>query len=162
MDIEEKISKIEELMIAKGYKSTHARKIIIRLFVESKEHLTADQIYMLIRKQKISLPTVYRTIDILKKIDVIKEVVIHNDRYYELNMYSQKKLHIHFKCDQCGQIKEYVDSHIFKEMIAQRDYIEEMFDDEIKDIMIVMSGICSSCKKSNHIAAESQIIHVTK
>ena len=44
--MEEKIPGIEELLIAKGYKVTHPRKIIIRLFVESKIHLKAVEIYL--------------------------------------------------------------------------------------------------------------------
>ena len=146
MDVEEKVSKIVKLMITKGYKATHSRQIIIRLFVETEDHLRPEQIYLLIKNKGVSLPTVYRNVDILKKIGVIKEIVIQNDRYFELNMFSQKKLHIHFQCVKCGIIKEYSNSQIFKDIIEQKDYIEELFDDDIEDIMIVMSGICSLCK----------------
>jgi Fe2+ or Zn2+ uptake regulation protein len=61
-------------------------------------------------------------------------------------MYSQKKLHIHFNCHKCGQITEYSDRHIFKELIAQRDYLEKTYGDSIEDITIVMTGICNHCK----------------
>lgn len=147
MNADEIISRIEQLILTKGYKATHSRRVIIRLFVESREHLKPEQIYGLTREQGISLPTIYRSIDILKKLNVIKEIVLHNDRYYELDMYSQKKLHIHFQCNICGQIKEYSDQHIFNELVGQRDYIEKVFDDEIEDIMIVMAGVCKDCKK---------------
>jgi Fe2+ or Zn2+ uptake regulation protein len=146
MNADETIARIEQLILNEGLKATRSRRTIIKLFVESKEHLRPDQIYLKTRAEGISLPTVYRSIDILKKLNVIKEIVLHNERYYELDMYSQKKLHIHFQCNHCGRIKEYSNQHIFNELVEQRDYIEKGFDDEIQDIMVVMSGVCSDCK----------------
>jgi len=146
MNADETISRIEQLILRKGFKATRSRKIIIKLFIESKEHLRPEQIFLKTREQGISLPTVYRSIDVLKKLNVIKEIMLHNERYYELDMYSQKKLHIHFQCNHCRQIKEYSDQHIFNELVEQRDYIEKSFDDDIEDIMVVMSGVCRDCK----------------
>ncbi|KIY22676.1 MULTISPECIES: Fur family transcriptional regulator [Mesobacillus] len=150
VEVENKIFKIEEWIKASGYKCTAPRDTLIRLFVETKRHLRPEEIYMLTKAQGVSLPTVYRNIDLLKRIGVIKEIVIQKERYYELNMFSRKKLHIHFSCNQCGQIKEYLDSKIFRDMIEQRDYIEEVFHDDIEDVTIVMNGICDLCKERNH------------
>ncbi|WP_071394754.1 Fur family transcriptional regulator [Bacillus tuaregi] len=157
MDVEDKISRIIKLLTSKGYKATASRSIIIKLFVESTEHLRPEQIYLLTKEHGVSLPTVYRNIDVLKKMGVINEVIMNNSRYYELSMFSKKKLHMHFQCKVCGQIKEYSDSHIFNELIEQRDYVEEIFNDDIDDIMMVMSGICSSCKNNKQLEDDSNL-----
>jgi len=147
MGTEKKISEIEELLKSKGYKLTHPREVIVRLFVQTSEHLKPEDIYNEVRHEDVSLPTVYRSIEILKNIGVIKEVVINSERYYELSIFSQKKFHIHFQCSICGKIKEYNDKRIFKDMLLQRDYIEETYNDVIEDVTVVMKGVCSSCKK---------------
>lgn len=128
---------------------TNSRRIIVRLFVETKDHLKPEEVYQLVREHNVSLPTVYRTLEILKKIGVIKELTLRNERIYELNIYSQKILHIHFQCSNCGEIKEYKDLPLVKSMIEQRDYIEEKYEDDIDDITIVMKGVCRLCRKNS-------------
>jgi Fur family transcriptional regulator, ferric uptake regulator len=143
--MEKKITEIMNLIKARGYKFTRTREIIVRLFVETDRHLKPEEVYQLVKHQGISLPTVYRNIDVLTNMGIIKELSIHNERYYELYLFSQKKMHMHFKCSRCGLLKEYNDQHVFKEMILQRDYIEENYKDSVEDITIIMNGVCSQC-----------------
>lgn len=151
MEVNKKVSEIEIILKANGYKYTHTRFEIVQLFVTTTEHIKAKEVYERLRAHGVSLSTVYRNIDILKRLGIIKEVVIHNEQYYELNIYSKKKLHIHFRCHQCGQIKEYTDIEIFREMIRQKEAIEQSYHDVIYDITIVMEGICSECNQTNMI-----------
>ncbi len=148
INMEKKVAEIVKLLKAKGYNITHSRNIMIRLFVETEKHLKPEEVYDLAKDQGISLPTVYRNIDVLKKTGVIKEITINNDRFYELHIYSQKKLHIHFRCNRCGNIRDYNNRNIFKKMIQQKDYIEETFGDHVEDISIVMRGICRDCHET--------------
>lgn len=53
MEIENKMTKIEELLKVKGYRFTPSRKTLVRLFVEPKEHLKPEEIYKLTRSKKI-------------------------------------------------------------------------------------------------------------
>lgn len=145
MDVKQKVSEIESLLRSHGYKMTHSRETIIKLFVETTDHLRAEDVYRAVRDLGVSLPTVYRNVDILKRTGIIKEIVIHKERFYELSIYSQKKLHIHFHCLRCGQIKEYNDRQIFREMIKQKEMLEEAYQDDIQDITIIMTGICADC-----------------
>lgn len=147
MDYSQKIFDIEKILKDNGYKLTGSRKLMIKIFVESKVHLKPDDVYQLLRNDRISLPTVYRNIEIFRETGVIKELPIHNDRYYELEIYSGKKMHIHFRCQRCGIIKEYSDLELKKMMIAERDYIEINHGDRIDDVTIVMSGTCKLCQK---------------
>lgn len=147
MEMNEKVTALEKKLKANGYQFTHSREVLIKLLVETTEHLKCEEIYQRLRNQGVSLPTVYRNIDIFNRIGIVKEVVIQNERYFELNIYTQKKLHIHFHCHQCGQIKEYNDRQVFREMIQQKEMLESNYQDDIEDITIVMTGICKVCKE---------------
>lgn len=142
----QKINDIEKLIKDKGYRLTINRTKLIELFVTSKKHLRADDAYQLLKKEGVSLPTIYRNIELLKQVGVIKEINLENERYYELDLYSGKKMHIHFKCNECGIIKEYDSLEVKRMMLEQRDYLEEQFEDLIEDITIVMQGKCQHCK----------------
>lgn len=147
MEINEKVIAIEKKLRANGYKYTHSRNAIIKLLAETTEHLKCEEIYRRLREDGVSLPTVYRNIDIFNRLGIIKEVMIHNERYFELNIYTQKKLHIHFHCQQCGKIKEYSDRQDFKGMIQLKTTMENKYKDAIEDISIVMTGVCVDCQK---------------
>jgi Fe2+ or Zn2+ uptake regulation protein len=147
MDHNQKILDIEKILKDNGYKLTGSRKLMIKIFVDSKIHMRPDDVYQLLRNDRISLPTVYRNIEIFKETGVIKELPIQNERYYELEIYSGKKMHIHFQCQSCGIIKEYSDLELIKMMIAERDFIETNHGDRIDDVTIVMSGTCKICLK---------------
>lgn len=144
---EEKTHELMEYLKEKGYKTTRAREELIRVFVETQDHLKPEDVHRKLKAEHVSLPTVYRSIDLLKKLGIIKEISIADERYYELYRFSQKKLHIHFQCISCGKIKEYDDRHVISTMLNQKEYIEKNYGDQIEDITIVTKGICQECKK---------------
>lgn len=147
--MDDKLKAIEKLMRASGHKITPSRAMIIKLFVESATHYRPEDVYTALKDQDISLPTVYRTIDLLKHLGVIKEINIHNERLYELEIFSGKRLHIHFSCNACGEIKEYTDKNMFKGLVSLREMLEKQYGDHIDDVTVVMSGICESCLNKN-------------
>lgn len=148
--MKQKIMDIEKILKEKGYKLTQSREKMIELFVNSNQHLRPDDAYQILRKEGISLPTVYRNIELLKEIGVIKEVNLENERFYELDLYSGKKMHIHFKCHGCGIIKEYNSLEVKRMMLEQRDYLEKSYGDLIEDITIVMHGLCEECQNKKN------------
>lgn len=142
-----KVSMIEDILRKKNFKLTSSRKEIIRVFLASKEHLKPEDVYELVKGKKISLPTVYRTIDIFKRNEIIEEITIGKHRYYELKIFSGKKLHIHFKCNICGEIFDIDDHHLVMDLISIRNYAEKEFEVEVADLLMVMKGICKKCKE---------------
>lgn len=142
-----KIEKIEDILKRKGYKITSGRKTIIRLFVGNKDkHLKINEIYDL-AKEKISLPTVYRTVELLKEIGIIKETIIDEIRYYELRIFSEKCLHVHFKCQKCGKLFDYTNNNVIVELLEEKNKLERKYDIIINNISIVFDGICEECRR---------------
>lgn len=142
-----KASKIEDILKSKGYRLTDSRKKIIKVFIDNDKHLKPENVYELVKMNNISLPTVYRTIEILKKNDIIKEITINNNRYYELKLFSEKCMHIHFKCKKCNKIKDCTDKKLILDLIKLKNLAEEVYNIEGHDINITINGICNSCRR---------------
>ncbi len=142
-----KIKEIEKILQEHEYKLTKPRIRMIELFLETSDHLCPEEIYNKIKHESISLPTVYRNILVFKNLGIIKETNINNENVYELNVFSEKRLHMHFHCKRCGQIIEYNNREIFNHMIKQQEYIEAQFGDIVENYSVVFDGICHSCRK---------------
>ena len=133
-----KISAIEKLLKDKGYKSTYSRKEIIQCFLDSEKHLRPEDIYEKVRESGISLPTVYRNIEMLKENKIISELNAGGERFYELRMFSQKVLHLHYKCDTCNHLIEITDTDLVLDLINLKNKVEKRYDNTIDDIEIII------------------------
>lgn len=143
----DKLSKIEEYLIDNDVRITRSRRELIKLFLKSSEHLNAEDCYFALRDKEISLPTIYRNIDILKRKNVIKEINIDGERCFEMKMFDENNIHIHFKCSNCGKIEEYTDDELIGEISREIEYIKNKYDKNVEDVTIIMEGYCNDCKK---------------
>lgn len=145
--LDPRIERIQNILKEYNYKITEGRKEIIEIFVHYDDrHLKVNTIYDLI-KDKISLPTVYRTIEILKHTGIINEIVINEERYYELKIYSRKCFHIHFKCDKCNTIYDCYDSWMMVKLLDEKEKIEKQYNTIIYDIVVILNGVCNKCRR---------------
>jgi len=142
-----KTERIYDVLRKKRIRLTPQRKKILSIFINSQKHLTPEEIYDLVKDKGIGIATVYRTIEILKKNEIIKEITIAKTRYYELKMFGEKCMHIHFKCDICGTVYDCDNIKLGLKMISLRDYTESVYGVEVKDLTVTMNGICKNCKR---------------
>src|SRR5258708_12207151 len=63
-----------------GLKHTEQRDTILRPFLETRDHLSTDQLFRLVRKKdaKIGFTTVYRTLKLLAECGLASEVAFHD------------------------------------------------------------------------------------
>ena len=54
-------------------------------------------------------------------------------------------MHIHFKCEKCGTIKDIVGREIILKYLKTNNLIEEKYDVEINDVDIMFRGLCDNC-----------------
>jgi len=101
---------IEQALISslqdKGYKLTSQRREIIRLLSRDMSHPAATEILRKIRKTvpRISMSTVYYTLDMMKKEGLIRELEYYDkDNRYEINISD----HINLVCTRCGKITDF-------------------------------------------------------
>jgi Fur family peroxide stress response transcriptional regulator len=105
---------IEQTLISrlrdKGYKLTPQRHEIIRLLARDKSHPGAMDILRKVRKilPRISMSTVYYTLDMLKKEGLIQELEFYDtNNRYDINVSD----HINLVCTTCGKITDFM-SHV--------------------------------------------------
>jgi len=96
-----------------GLRYTNQRQAVWDEIKSSDEHRDAEEIYSALRKNElnVSRATVYRTIDVLHKNNLIRKIELGDSpAKYENKLNSDH--HDHIICVQCGRIEEYVDEVI--------------------------------------------------
>ena len=104
------MDEVKEMLREEGYKLTTQRQAILHAIVENKDkHLSPEEIYNIVRlkHQDIGIATVYRTLQLLEKFNIVYRVNF-DDGYnrYELNYDSDNHHHHHLICLKCGKVIE--------------------------------------------------------
>ncbi len=91
-----------------GLKHTGQRDTILRTFLASREHLSTDDLYRLVRRkdQRIGFTTVYRTLKLLADCGLASEVAFHDGIARYEHQYNRRSHH-HMVCTACGASVEF-------------------------------------------------------
>ncbi|HYA86140.1 MAG TPA: Fur family transcriptional regulator [Nitrospirota bacterium] len=93
----------------KGYKLTPQRVEIIDLLSKDKTHASAMDVFKKVREKapRMSVSTVYYTLDILIKEALIRELEFYNtDNRYDVNLSN----HLNLICTHCGKIEDFMEA----------------------------------------------------
>src|SRR5438874_12508158 len=98
-----------------GLKHTAQRDTILRTFLETREHLSTDELHRLVKKKdaKIGFTTVYRTLKLLAECGLASAVPFPDGmaRYeHEFN----RRNHHHMVCTECGASVEFFSPAVTK------------------------------------------------
>lgn len=135
--------KSKEVLLPDGKRMTPQRKIIWKLIKESKGHIDAMEIYFEAKKRglPISLSTVYRTIDLFRKLGYLEEVNFQeNHLHFEIK---EEEEHLHLVCKKCGEIEE-IES---KSLQKLKEEIGKKSNMKITGSQITFFGLCKKCQK---------------
>jgi Fur family ferric uptake transcriptional regulator len=131
-------------LVSKGIRLTAQRRAVIEVIQEAKQHLDAGALLELSRKREpnIDRATVYRTIELLKRLRLIDELdLMHLEgekHYYEVKT---KRDHIHLACFRCGRIEEF-SSPLFEGLKAE---ISKQAGFTIRVTRLEVGGNCRAC-----------------
>jgi Fe2+ or Zn2+ uptake regulation protein len=126
-----------------GLRITHQRALILDIIRQGQGHLDADEVYRRARQKqpRLSLSTVYRTLQTLKKLGLVDEVHFDEDHHrYEVKPATE---HHHLVCLGCGRVVEfqYPLARLVKKNVPQaRDF-------EIAGSEVRVMGYCPSCRR---------------
>ena len=114
---------LKKVLKKEGLRYTHQRQAVWDELSASDEHRDAEEIYLALYNSElnVSRATVYRTIDVLVKNNLVRKLELGDGRArYEHKM--DIAHHDHLICVQCGKIKEFMDNMIEdrQEMIVQK------------------------------------------
>lgn len=129
---------------AQGVRLTAQRRALIETIQEATSHLDAASLLSLARKRdpNIDRATVYRTLELLKRLGMIDELdLMHlngEKHYYEAKT---QKDHLHLACFRCGEIEEF-SSPTFDRM---KQEISEKNNFEVQVMRLEVGGLCRRC-----------------
>ncbi len=126
-----------------GLRITNQRALILEIIRRGQGHLDADEVYRQAREKqpRLSLSTVYRTLQLLKKLGLVEEV--HFDEahhHYEVKPPSE---HHHLVCLGCGRVIEF--SYPLTRYVKRN--VPEAKDFEVVDAEVRMTGYCPRCRQ---------------
>ena len=133
-----------ELLNTAGLRVTSQRALILDIIRRGRGHLDADEVYRQARRKqpRLSLSTVYRTLQTLKKLGLIEEV--HFDEthhHYEIKPATE---HHHLVCLNCGRVIEF--NYPLARLVKRK--VVEAKDFEITGTEIRITGSCGDCRQS--------------
>lgn len=135
---------IEKILYNLGFRKTKGRTEVFNFLLKNKgKHFSALDIYKKLKNKGVSLTTIYRTLSILEKMNIVKRTSF-SKRHMSYEIF--KEPHIHLICSNCGKIKEIKAPEIHKlfEILDIKDSLK-IFDPLF--YIIEIYGICKNCKK---------------
>ena len=142
MDSKE-IDVLEDYISENNLKITKQRRIVLKSFLECKNHISVEELYNLVLKTepKIGLATVYRTLALLTKSGLALEMDFGDgQKRYESSYKSVH--HDHMLCTECGKILEF--NHPLIEKYQEEVAMQKNF--KITSHKLDLFGLCQDCK----------------
>ena len=133
----------------KGYRLTPQRMMIVTAIENSPDHISADEIYAQVAATypHVNISTVYRTLELLKKLNLVYEIDLGEGRvrYHA----EESGHHHHLVCQKCNKVID-IDESALSELrdVLLRDYD---FCAELQHVGIF--GLCCDCRDKDEQVA---------
>jgi Fur family ferric uptake transcriptional regulator len=140
------LSEFERFLASKGLRLTVQRRRLTEVVMNTREHLSVDELLDRVRQQKLPIgrATVYRTVDLLCQAGLMHGHDFGQGmRRYE-SVFGHEH-HDHMRCTGCGRIIEFQCEEIerLQEDVARKHRFT------LQAHRLEMFGLCSSCTKLN-------------
>ena len=136
-----------------GLKQTAQRDAILHTFLETRDHLSTDELHRLVQKKdaRIGYTTVYRTLKLLAECGLASEVAFHDGIARYEHQYNRRSHH-HMVCTDCGSSVEFFSQEVGQleqEIGRKYHYLTTRHTFQIY-------GVCEDCRKKNHTPRGSE------
>lgn len=141
MKYEEEREKLARYLDGTGLKHTKQRDVILIAFLDSHEHISAEQLYQVVIKEapSIGYTTVYRTLKLLVDAGLAQEHRFDDGlTRYEV----EHAHHDHLVCLQCGKIIEF-NSELIEDT---QNAIADEYNFKVLRHRHELYGHCSDCQ----------------
>ena len=136
------IQEFKEYLRKNGLRITEQREAVLKKILNIKGHFEIEELVHKFKKENlnVSRATIYRTLNILKEMGIVNEVIKYKNRtIYEVGL---REHHDHLICKNCGTIIEFHSEELEK---IQEDICEKYkFLPEYHRLEIY--GLCERCR----------------
>ncbi len=127
-----------------GLKQTDQRDVILRTFLETRDHLSTEDLHHLVQRKnpRIGFTTVYRTLKLLTDCG-LASVVAFQDGVARYEHQYNRRSHHHMVCTECGTSVEFFSPDIERmeqDIGRKHKYLTTSHTFQIY-------GICEECRK---------------
>jgi Fur family ferric uptake transcriptional regulator len=143
MDPAAPASRLDELS-QHGYKRTMQRAVVLEILESAGSHMTAEGVAREVEARQLSLnrSTVYRTLQTLAKVGVVKATRMGRAIHYELSHDGDD--HHHLRCVDCN-VMVHLDAAEVDGLLG-RSARKSGF--QVTDIQVMVNGLCAVCQKA--------------
>jgi Fur family ferric uptake transcriptional regulator len=129
-----------------GLKQTAQRDTILRTFLETREHLSINELHRLVQKKdvRVGFTTVYRTLKLFVECGLASEVAFHDGIARYEHQYNRRSHH-HMVCTGCGSSVEFFSPEVDgleQEVGTRYGYATTRHTFQIY-------GVCEDCRKKD-------------
>ena len=143
--IDRELARFQEFLEQQGLKLTSERSALVREIFATHYHFEAEELLGKMKEKdvKISRATVYRTLELLVKSNMVRRVHLGEDHYHYEHV-SGNSHHDHLICTTCGNVIEFHDEVLEQ---RQREICErKKFTPTFHNLQIL--GVCDACRRT--------------
>ena len=141
----------KKYLTSRKLKFTAERQAILDRVFENHKHFEADELLVDLRlnDMKISKATIYRTLALLVKSGLLREVIFGERHAHYEHVYGHEH-HDHLVCNNCGKIIEFTEHRIEK----LQDEVCRKNKFKVDSHRLQIQGLCEDCWEKNEKAVE--------
>jgi Fur family ferric uptake transcriptional regulator len=142
--VQREVTRFQEYLQQQGLKLTSERIALVREIFSTHYHFEADELLGKMKEKsvKISRATVYRTLELLVKSNMVRRVHLGEDHYHYEHV-SGNSHHDHLVCTTCGNVIEFHDEELERLQLAICE--KKKFTPTFHNLQIL--GVCDSCRR---------------
>jgi Fe2+ or Zn2+ uptake regulation protein len=136
------LSSHRETFRRQGHRLTPQRQMVLAVIEQASEHLSAEDICQRVQERYpfVSLSTIYRTLDLLKTLGLVREVhLLGEERFYES---AGAGMHHHLLCRGCGAVL-HADDALLDQLRAE---LEHSYHFAPLSLDLIATGYCAGCQ----------------
>ncbi|MBC7098633.1 transcriptional repressor [Candidatus Bipolaricaulota bacterium] len=130
-----------EFLRQRGFNITGTRRKIVRKVFSMHGHFDASELWEALRDEKVSIATVYRTLDLLERAGLVRRVSLGEAHAHYEHVLGRND-HGHLVCSRCGKVIEF-DSMRIRTLMSQ---IADENGFELRAATIQGFGLCRACR----------------
>jgi Fur family ferric uptake transcriptional regulator len=142
--MEEELQVLRSHLSKRRLKRTQQRETILEVFLQSRRHLTVEELHNLVkyRDPSIGLTTVYRTMKLFCECDLARANYFQEGKVRYEHQYKTEH-HDHMICEECGETIEFLNDQIEK----LQEKVAAKYGFRMRRHRMEIFGLCTACQK---------------